>query len=189
MHTFEYGWFKCTFLQNQRRCLWVHQDWTRGAYFKTEGEEKVSSSISQSSCLKADSSFIWKTTTHNRFVLLFTSEFHRVLKRNSSELIAMKHKLNYTVEVDSKLTTLSIFFILRIRERKLVRWLLEVEVFAWDAAELHSLKLLKSSTKHKHVKELNTHFLEWKSFIGMFSFPALKAPGVRDCSHQSRGCY
>ena len=23
----------------------------------------------------------------------------------------------------------------------------------------------------------------------MFSFPALKAPGVRDCSHQSRGFY
>ena len=81
-----------------------------------------SSSSSQSSCLKADSSFIWKTTTHNRFVVLFTSEFYRVLKRNSSELIAMKHKLNYTVEVGSKLTTLFIFFILRIRERKLVRW-------------------------------------------------------------------
>ena len=32
----------------------------------------------------------------------------------------MKHKLNYTVEVSSKLTTLFIFFILRIRERKLV---------------------------------------------------------------------
>ena len=79
--------------------------------------------------LKADSSFIWKTTTHNRFVVLFTSEFYRVLKRNSSELIAMKHKLNYTVEVGSKLTTLFIFFILRIRERKLVRWLLEVEIF------------------------------------------------------------
>ena len=30
----------------------------------------------------------------------------------------MKHKLNYTVEVGSKLTTLFIFFILRIRERK-----------------------------------------------------------------------
>ena len=88
-----------------------------------------SSSISQSSCLKADSSFIWKTTTHNRFVVLFTSEFYRVLKRNSSELIAMKHKLNYTVEAGSKLTTLFIFFILRIRERKLVRWLLEVEIF------------------------------------------------------------
>ena len=28
-----------------------------------------------------------------------------------------------------------------------------------------------------------------KVFIGMFSFPALKAPGVRDCSHESRGCY
>ena len=88
-----------------------------------------SSLISQSSCLKADSSFIWKTTTHNRFVVLFTSEFYRVLKRNSSELIAMKHKLNYTVEVGSKLTTLFIFFILRIREQKLVRWLLEVEIF------------------------------------------------------------
>ena len=58
--------------------------------------------------LKADSSFIWKTTTHNRFVVLFTSEFYRVLKRNSSELIAMKHKLNYTVEAGSKLTTLFI---------------------------------------------------------------------------------
>ena len=88
-----------------------------------------SSSVSQSSCLKADSSFIWKTTAHNRFVVLFTSEFYRVLKRNSSELIAMKHKLNYTVEDGSKLTTLLIFFILRIRERKLVRWLLEVELF------------------------------------------------------------
>ena len=36
-----------------------------------------SSSISQSSRLKADSSFIWKTTTHNRFVVLFTGEFYR----------------------------------------------------------------------------------------------------------------
>ena len=69
-----------------------------------------SSSVSQSSCLKADSRVIWKTTTHNRFVLLFTNEFYRVLKRNSSELIAMKHKLNYTVEVGSKLTTLFTFF-------------------------------------------------------------------------------
>ena len=67
--------------------------------------------------------------THNRFVVLFTSEFYRVLKGNSSELIAMKHKFNYTVEVGSKLTTLFSFFILRIRERKLVRWLLEVELF------------------------------------------------------------
>ena len=44
----------------------------------------------------------------------------------------MKHKLNYTIEVGSKLTTLFIiiiFFILRIRERELVRWLLGVEVF------------------------------------------------------------
>ena len=88
-----------------------------------------SSSVSQSSCLKADSSYIWKTTTHNRFVVLFTSEFYPVLKRNSSELIAVKHKLNYTAEVGSKLTTLYIFFILRIRERKLVQWLLEVELF------------------------------------------------------------
>ena len=90
-------------------------------------------SVSQSSGLRADSSFIWKTTTHNRFVVLFNSEFYRVLKRNSSELIAMKHKLNYTVEVGSKLTTLFIiiiiFFILRITERKLVRWLLEVQMF------------------------------------------------------------
>ena len=36
--------------------------------------------------------------------------------------------VNYTVEVGSKLTLFT-FFILRIRERKLVRWLLEVEVF------------------------------------------------------------
>ena len=49
-------------------------------------------------------------TTHNRFVVLFTSELYRVLKRNSSELIAMKRKLNYTVEVGRKLTTLLIFF-------------------------------------------------------------------------------
>ena len=85
------------------------------------------SSVSQSTCVKADSNFIWKTTTHNRFVVLFTSGFYRVLKRNSSGLIAMKHKLNYTVEpVGSKLTTLFIHFsILRIRERKLVQWLLE----------------------------------------------------------------
>ena len=44
----------------------------------------------------------------------------------------MKHKLNYTIEVGSKLTTLFIiiiFFTLRIRERELVRWLLGVEVF------------------------------------------------------------
>ena len=69
-----------------------------------------SSSISQSSCLKADSGFVWKTTTHNRLLVLFASEFYRVLKRNSSELIAMKQKLNHTVEVSSKLTTLFIFF-------------------------------------------------------------------------------
>ena len=56
-------------------------------------------------------------------------------------------------------------------------------VFAWDAAEPHSLKLLKSSLtkeqpKNNHVKEWNRHFLERKSFIDMFSFPALKAPGL-----------
>ena len=62
-------------------------------------------------------SFVWKTTTHNRFVVLFTSEFYRVLKRNSSELIAVKHKLISTVEVGSKLTTLFIFLILRIRAK------------------------------------------------------------------------
>ena len=64
-------------------------------------------------------------------IALFTSGFYRVLKGNSSGLIAMKHKLNYTVEpVGSKLTTLFIYFsILRIRERKLVQWLLEVELF------------------------------------------------------------
>ena len=67
--------------------------------------------------------------THNRFVVLFTSEFYRVLKRNSSELIAMKHKLNYTVEVGSKLTTLFNFFILRIRERELVRWFFRSRTF------------------------------------------------------------
>ena len=69
-----------------------------------------SSSVSQSSCLKADSSFIWEMTTHNRFVVLFTSEFYCVLKQNSYELLAMKHKLNYSVEVGSKLTTIFIFF-------------------------------------------------------------------------------
>ena len=57
------------------------------------------------------------------------SEDENVSKKDSSELIAIKHKLNYTVEVGRKLTTLLIFFILRIRERKLVRWLLEVELF------------------------------------------------------------
>ena len=45
----------------------------------------------------------------------------------------MKHELNYTIEVGSKLTTLFIylfiFVILRIRDQKLVQWLLEVEIF------------------------------------------------------------
>ena len=43
----------------------------------------------------------------------------------------MKRKLNYTIEVGSKLTILFInyFFILRIRERKLARWFLDVENF------------------------------------------------------------
>ena len=45
MHTFEYERFKRTFLQNQlsekAQCLLVHRGWTRGAYFKTEGEEKL----------------------------------------------------------------------------------------------------------------------------------------------------
>ena len=70
-------------------------------------------------------------TQSTSFVVLFTSGFYRVLKQNSSGLIAMKHKLNYTVEpVGSKLTTLFIyFFILRIKERKLVQWRLEVELF------------------------------------------------------------
>ena len=39
------------------------------------------------------------------------------------------------------------------------------------------------------MKELNRHFLEGKSFISMFSFLALKAPGVRGCGHQTRICY
>ena len=56
-------------------------------------------------------------TTDNRFVVFFTSEFYRVLKRNSSELIAMKHKLNYTVEVGSKLTT-HLFFSFSESERE-----------------------------------------------------------------------
>ena len=45
MHTFEYERFKRTFLQNhfseKAQCLSEHRDWTRGAYFKTEGEEKL----------------------------------------------------------------------------------------------------------------------------------------------------
>ena len=40
---------------------------------------------------------------------LFTSEFYLLLKRNSSELMALKHELNYTVEVGSKLTSLFFF--------------------------------------------------------------------------------
>ena len=90
-----------------------------------------SSSVSQSLCLKADLSFIWKTTTHNRFLVLFISEFYRVLKRNSSELSAMKHKLNYTVEVGSKLTTLCIFFNSQNQRAKAgtMTGLLEVELF------------------------------------------------------------
>ena len=43
MHTFEYERFKRKFLQNhfseKGQCL--NRDWTRGAYFKTKGEEKV----------------------------------------------------------------------------------------------------------------------------------------------------
>ena len=44
MHTFDYEQFQHTFLQNtsvKKLCLKVLQDWTRGAYFKTEGEEKL----------------------------------------------------------------------------------------------------------------------------------------------------
>ena len=45
MHTFEYEQLKRTFLQNhfseKAQCLLEHRDWTRGAYFKTEGEEKL----------------------------------------------------------------------------------------------------------------------------------------------------
>ena len=69
--------------------------------------------------------------THNRFVVLFTSEFYRVLKRNSSELIAMKHKLNYNVEVGSKLTTLFIFFHSQNQRAKAgsMARLLKVELF------------------------------------------------------------
>ena len=120
------------------KLIFIHENKVFYCYFSLNTAEDIRSyhcklvycsSNFQSSCLKADSSFLWKTTTHNRFVVLFTGEFYRVLKRNFSELIAMKHKLNYIVEVGSKLTTLLIFFILRIRERKLVRWLLEVELF------------------------------------------------------------
>ena len=84
-----------------------------------------SSSVSQSSCLiiKADSRFVWKTTTHNRFVVLFTTEFYRVLKRNSSELIAMKHMLNYAVDN-------SIYFFHSQNQRaKAGSMALEVEIF------------------------------------------------------------
>ena len=67
--------------------------------------------------------------THNRFVVLFTSEFYRVLKRNSSELIAMKHKLNYTVEVGSKLTTLFNFSFSESESESWFDGFLEVELF------------------------------------------------------------
>ena len=158
------------------------------------------SSVSQSSCLKADASFIWQTTTHNRFVVLFTSEFYRVLKRNSSKLIAMKCKLNYCwgwQQVDN-----SIYFFHSQNQRAKagsMAGLLEVGLFMPYLAIFSCLHEMQPSRrvwnywgfqpKNNHVKELNRHFVEWKSFIGMFSFPALKTPGVRDCSHQSRSCY
>ena len=82
------------------------------------------------------------------------------LKRNSSELIAMKHKLNYTVAVGRKLTTLLTFFILRT-ERAKAGWMafrsrtfhamyLEAGsvMFAGDAADPHSLKLFKPKNNH-----------------------------------------
>ena len=126
------------------------------------------------------------------------------LEWSSSELIAMKHKRNYTVEV--YLFIYLFIFILRIRERKLVRcrgpfrsrnfhamYLAAGSfVFAWDAAEPQSLKLLKSSTKEqpcKRIKYFIGIFLEWKYVLRMFSFLAPKAPGIRDCCHQSRGCH
>ena len=50
-------------------------------------------------------------------------------------------------------------------------------VFAWDA----------NQPKNNHVKELHIGiFLNESTFSGMFSFQAPKAPGIRDCSHQSR---
>ena len=107
------------------KLIFIHENKVFYCYFSLNTAEDIRSyhcklvycsSNFQSSCLKADSRFIWKTITHNCFVVLFTSEFCRVLKRNSSELIA-------TVEVGSELTTRFIFFILRIGERKLVRWL------------------------------------------------------------------
>ena len=79
------------------------------------------------------------------------------------------HKLNYTVGVGSKLTTLFIYLNFSFSESESENWFMAFRsrnfhamylgagsfVFAGDAAEPHSLKLLKSSTKEQPCKIIN----------------------------------
>ena len=83
----------------------------------------------------------------------------------------MKHlKLNYTVEVGNKLTTLFIYlnYFFHSQNQRAKAGLMAFRsqnchamylvtgsfVFARDAPELHSLKLLKSSTKEQPLKRI-----------------------------------
>ena len=81
----------------------------------------------------------------------------------------MKHlKLNYTVEVGNKLTTLFIYLNFNSQNQRVKAGLMAFRsqnfhamylvtgsfVFARDAAEPHSLKLLKSSTKEQPCKRI-----------------------------------
>ena len=51
MHTFEMNDLNVNYFSEKAQCLLVHRDWTRGAYFKTKGEEKYSNIWDWGRCL------------------------------------------------------------------------------------------------------------------------------------------
>ena len=81
----------------------------------------------------------------------------------------MKHKLNYTIEVGSKLTTLFIYLFFHSQNQRAKAGLMAFRsqnfhtmylaagsfVLTQDEAEPHRLKLLKSPTKEQPWKRIN----------------------------------
>ena len=89
----------------------------------------------------------------------------------------MKHKLNYTIEVGRKLTTLFICFFLSQNQRA------KAGLMAFRSLNFHAMYLAAGSFALER-DAAEPHSLKLRR-----SFNIPKAPGIRECSHQSRGCY
>ena len=118
MHTVEYERFKRTFLQNyfsqKAQCRFVQRDWTRGAYFKTKGEEKNSNIWQWRRCLvifrqqKEFSGAILSLETDSVFMV--TRFFCELLGENAREYRKLDLISNNYTEVSDENGTLSFFF-------------------------------------------------------------------------------